>query len=90
MNIKSKIAGAVAVAVLFAGLAIPTSKAQARGGWGLGAAVLGGAIVAGAVANNAAYGRNYYVVDGYRRCRWERRFNDYGDYLGTVKVCRVY
>ena len=43
MNIKSKIAGAVAVAALFAGLAIPTSEAQARGGWGLGAAVLGGA-----------------------------------------------
>ena len=55
-----------------------------------GGEAAGGAIVAGAVANNAAYGRNYYVVDGYRRCRWERRFNDYGDYLGTVKVCRVY
>ena len=88
MNIKSKIAGAVAVTALFAGLAIPTSEAQARGGWGLGAAVLGGAIVAGAVANNAAYGRNYYVVDGYRRCRFVRNYDAYGYYVGTSKVCR--
>ena len=36
MNIKSKIAGAVAVTALFAGLAIPASEAQDRGGWGLG------------------------------------------------------
>ena len=55
-----------------------------------GASVPPSSVARGAVANNAAYGRNYYVVDGYRRCRWERRFNDYGDYLGTVKVCRVY
>jgi hypothetical protein len=89
MSIKSKIAGALAVATLAGGLAIPTSEAQARGGWGIGAAIVGGAVVGAAVANSAAYGGTYYV-DGYRRCRWERRFNAYGDYIGTVKVCRVY
>ena len=43
----------------------------------------------GAVANSAAYGGTYYV-DGYRRCRWERQYDSYGFYAGTVKVCRVY
>ena len=56
MTIKSKIAAAVAIATLAGSLAIPTSAAQARGGWGLGAAVLGTAIVGAAVANSAPYG----------------------------------
>jgi hypothetical protein len=91
MSIKSKIAAALAIVTLAGSLAIPTSSAQAghHGGWGIGAAVVGGAIVGAAVANGAAYGGGYYV-DGYRRCRWERQFNAYGDYVGTVKVCRVY
>ena len=50
MTIKSKIATAVAIATLAGSLAIPTSAAQARGGWGLGAAVLGTAIVGATVA----------------------------------------
>jgi hypothetical protein len=89
MIIKSKIAGAVAVATLAASLAIPTSSAQARNGWGIGAAILGGAVVGAAVANSAPYG-GYYAVDGYRRCGWERQYDAYGYYIGTVKVCRVY
>jgi hypothetical protein len=66
MNIKSKIAAALAVVTLAGGLAVPTSS-----------------------AHSAAYDGVYYA-DGYRRCRWERQFNAYGDYVGTVKVCRVY
>jgi len=88
MNLKSKIAGALAVVTLAGSLAIPTSSAQARGGWGIGAAIVGGAVVGAAVANSAAYGG--YYVDGYRRCRWERQYDAYGFYVGTAKVCRVY
>jgi hypothetical protein len=32
----------------------------------------------------------YYAVDGVRRCAWERQYDRYGFYIGTVKVCRVY
>ena len=85
MTIKSKIAAALAVVTLAGGLAIPTSSAQAGHGWGIGAGLLVGA----AVASSAAYGGTYYV-DGYRRCRWERQYDSYGFYVGTVKVCRVY
>lgn len=88
MNTKSKIAGALAVLTLATSLAIPTSSAQARGGWGIGAAIVGGAIVGATVANSAAYGG--YYVDGYRRCRWERQYDSYGFYIGTAKVCRYY
>ena len=89
MTIKSKIATAVAIATLAGSLAIPTSAAQARGGWGLGAAVLGTAIVGATVANSVPYG-GYYAVDGVRRCGWERQYDRYGVDIGTVKVCRVY
>jgi hypothetical protein len=89
MTIRSKIATAVAIATLAGSLAIPTSAAQARGGWGLGAAVLGTAIVGATVANSVPYG-GYYAVDGVRRCAWERQYDRYGFYIGTVKVCRVY
>ena len=89
MTIKSKIATAVAIATLAGSLAIPTSAAQARGGWGLGAAVLGTAIVGATVGNSVPYG-GYYAVDGVRRCGWERQYDRHGFYIGTVKVCRVY
>src|SRR4029079_15021593 len=94
MTIKSKIATAVAIATLAGSLAIPTSAAQARGGWGIGpprpgradvgggvvgAAVLGAAVVGAAVANSAPYD-GYYALDGYRRCGWERQYDRYGFY----------
>jgi hypothetical protein len=90
MITKSKIAGIAAALTIAAGLAIPTSSANAgHYGWGVGAAVVGGAIVGAAVADSAAYGGVYYA-DGYRRCRWERRYDSLGFYVGTVKVCRYY
>jgi hypothetical protein len=90
MNIRSKIAGALAALTLVIGIAIPTSAAQAghHHGWGVGAAVLGGAIVGAAVASGATYGGAYYPA--YRRCHWERRYDPYGFYIGTVRVCRSY
>jgi hypothetical protein len=91
MTIKSKITAALAVVTLAGGLAIPTSSAQAghHGGWGIGAGIVGAAIVGSAIAANAAPYGGYYV-DGYRRCGWERQYNSFGDYVGTVKVCRIY
>ena len=58
-------------------------------GWAIGAAVLGAAVVGATVANSAPYD-GYYAVEGYRRCGWERQYDRYGFYVGTVKVCRVY
>jgi hypothetical protein len=89
MSLKSKIAASLAVVTLAASLTVPTSAANAGGhhGWGIAGAVIGSAIVAGAVAN--AYAEPVYV-DGYRRCRFERQYNAYGDYVGTAKVCRYY
>jgi hypothetical protein len=88
MNLQSKIAAGLAVVALAASLTVPTSAANAgHRGWGIAGAVIGSAIVAGAVAN--AYAEPVYV-DGYRRCRFERQYNGYGDYVGTAKVCRYY
>ena len=88
MNLKSKIAAGLAVVTLAASLTVPTSAAHAgHHGWGIAGAVIGGAIVAGAVANS--YAEPVYV-ESYRRCRFERQYNAYGDYLGTVRVCRTY
>ena len=86
MNTKTKFAAALAVVTLATSLA---SAAQAgHRGWGIGAGIVGAAIVGAAVANSAPYGG--YYVDGYRRCAWERQYDSYGFYVGTVKVCRVY
>ncbi len=89
MTIKSKIAAALAVVTLASSLAIPTSCGP-------------GAATAGASARHrrrrdrrrarlpTARPTAAYYVDGYRRCRWERQYDAYGFYVGTVKVCRVY
>jgi hypothetical protein len=88
MSIKSKIATALAVVTLAGSLATPTSSAQARNGWGVGAAILGGAVVGAAVVNSAA--ADGYYAEGYRRCHFRRQYDAFGYYVGTVKVCRVY
>jgi hypothetical protein len=90
MTIKSTIATALTVATLAGSLVIPTSSAQAgHRGWGIGAGLVGAAIVGTAVAASAAPYGGYYV-DGYRRCGLERQYDVYGNYIGKVKVCRVY
>ena len=78
---------AVAALALATTLAIPASEAQARG-WGLAAGLVGGAIVAGAIAANA--NANTVYVDGYRRCRFVRRYDQFGYYVGTARVCNYY
>ena len=90
MTITSKLSATLAALALAASLAIPTSSANAGGkGWGIGAAIVGGAIVGAAVANSYSYAQPVYV-DGYRRCRFVRHYDDAGFYLGTAKVCRYY
>ena len=78
---------AVAALALATTLAIPASEAQARG-WGLAAGLVGGAIVAGAIAANA--NANSVYVDGYRRCRFVRQYDQFGYYVGTARVCNYY
>ncbi len=87
MTIKTKITAALAVATLATALAVPSSEAQARG-WGIAAGIVGGAIVAGAIASHA--NANTVYVDGYRRCRFVRNYDQFGYYVGTTKVCRYY
>ncbi len=88
MSITSKIAAALAVVAVATSLVVPTSDAQARGGWGLGAALVGGAIIGGTIAAHSAPYGGYYVEG--RRCRFERQYDAYGFYVGTAKVCRYY
>ena len=78
---------AVAALALATTLAIPASEAQARG-WGLAVGLVGGAIVAGAIAANA--NANTVYVDGYRRCRFVRQYDQFGYYVGTARVCNYY
>ena len=87
MSIKTKTAAALAVLTLATSLALPASEAQARG-WGLAAGLVGGAIVAGAIAANA--NANTVYVDGYRRCRFVRQYDQFGYYVGTTRVCNYY
>ena len=87
MTIKTKTVAALAVLTLATSLALPSSQAQARG-WGLAAGLVGGAIVAGAIAANA--NANTVYVDGYRRCRFVRQYDQFGYYVGTTRVCNYY
>ncbi len=84
MITKSKIAAALAVVTLAGGLA--TTSAEAKG-WHIGAGLAAGALVGAAVATSASANGVYYIDGGYR-CRWERRYDRFGYYVGTVKVCR--
>jgi hypothetical protein len=86
MTTKSKIVAALAVVTLAGGLA--TTSAEAKG-WHIGAGLAAGALVGAAVVTSAAANGVYYVDGGYR-CRWERRYDAFGFYVGRVKVCRAY
>jgi hypothetical protein len=86
MSFKIKTAAALTVLTLAATFAMPAPDANAKGkGWAIGAGILGAAIVSSAIANS--YADDLYYDDG-PRCHLRRKFNSYGEYLGTVKVCR--
>ena len=86
MNTKIKFAAALTALTVATTLAIPSSDAQARR-WGLGLGLVTGAVVGAAIANS--YAQPVYV-GGVRRCFWQRQFDGLGNYMGTVKVCKVY
>ena len=88
MNTKVKFAAALTALTVATTLAMPSSDAQARRwGLGLGLGLATGVIVGAAIANS--YAQPVYV-GGFRRCHLERQFDGYGNYLGAVRVCRVY
>lgn len=84
MSIKTRIAAVALAALAVTGtMAGTTTQAQAKPlGWGIGAGLVGAAIVGTAIA---ASNDGYYY--GYRRCGWTPRYNVYGQYMGSVRVC---
>jgi hypothetical protein len=79
---KTKIAAALVAAVTLGAVSVAgTSQAQAHhfnGGWGWGGLGLGLAI-------GAAAASDYVYVP---RCHFVRQFDQFGNYVGTAKVCR--
>ncbi len=88
MNAKVKFAAALTALTVATTLAMPSSEAQARR-WGpaLGLGIVTGAVVGAAIANS--YAQPVYV-GGVRRCHWQSQFDGFGNYMGKVKVCRIY
>ena len=82
------VAGTLAAVTITVGvLATSSTEAQAWGrrGWGPG---LGFGIAAGVIgaAAFAATAPHYYVAPGVS-CRFVERYDRWGNYRGTVKVC---
>jgi hypothetical protein len=88
MNTKIKFAAALTALTVATTLAMPSSEAQARRwGLGLGLGLATGVVVGSAIANS--YAQPVYV-GGVRRCFWQRQFDGLGNYMGSVKVCKIY
>lgn len=87
MSIKTKIAAfALATLAVAGSLATTSTKAEAYpiNNWGyVGAGLATAAIVGTAIA--ASNGPVYYTT--YRRCGWAPRYNVFGQYIGSVRVC---
>ena len=87
MSIKSKIAALALAALAVTGtFATTTTKAGAYpiNNWGyVGAGLATAAIIGTAVA--ASNGPVYYT--SYRRCGFAPRYNVFGQYIGSVRVC---
>ena len=49
----------------------------------VGPAILGAAVIGTVAAASTHDGYCY----GYRRCGWTPRYNVYGQYMGSVRVC---
>lgn len=91
MSIKTKFAAlALATLALTGSIAATTTKAEAypinNWAWGVGAGLATAAIVSTAVA--ASNGPVYYT--SYRRCGLVPRYNAFGQYMYSVKVCNFY
>ncbi|HXI05361.1 MAG: hypothetical protein ACRC1G_07780 [Bradyrhizobium sp.] len=85
MSIKTKTAALALATLAVAGsLATSTTKAEAYPikPW-VGPAIVGAAIVGTAIA---ASGGPVYA-GGYRRCGWAPRYDAFGQYMYSVRVC---
>jgi hypothetical protein len=88
---KTIAAGLAAVALATAFSAFST-EAQARPhGWGvgLGVGLAAGALIGAAAASSVYAGPAYVVAPGYR-CRYVARYDAFGYYVGTQKICDIY
>lgn len=87
MSIKTKFAALAVAALAAAGsIASTATPAEAHGfhpGWGIGAGLVGAAIVGSAIAASNPYPYGY----GYVRCGYVRRFDAFGNYIGTIRTC---
>jgi hypothetical protein len=81
MSIKTKIA-ALALATIAVTGAMASTQAQAKPLNWIGPAIVGAAVIGTAVAVSSNGGYAY----GYR-CGWTPRYNVYGQYMGSVRVC---
>jgi len=84
-------AGTLAALTITVGaLATSSTEAQAWGKKGWGPAI--GLGIAAGVIGSAAYaasGPGYYVAPGYTSCRYVERYDVYGNFRGTRKVCDI-
>jgi hypothetical protein len=92
MNKLTKIAAvsAAALTLTVGALATSSTEAQAWGKKGWGPAI--GLGIAAGVIGGAAYAATYpgYYVGGPVGCRWVARYDAWGNYRGSVKVCDLY
>jgi len=84
---KSKtIAAALAALTLASTFTAIGGQAQAHPhfghGWGIGAGFAAGALIGAAAANT-------YYAPAYTDCRYVDRYDRWGNYVRTVKVCDV-
>ena len=92
MNKFTKIAaGTLAALTLTAGVLATSGEAQAfpKKGWGPGIGFGIAAGVIGAAAYGAYAAPGYYVAPGYTSCRYVERYDVYGNFRGTRKVCDI-
>jgi hypothetical protein len=87
MIAKSKFTVAAVAALAFVAVA-STGQAEAKG-FGRGLAIGLGVGAVAAVAASTAYARPVYVAP-VTRCFMKDRFDPWGNYIGTVQVCRAY
>jgi hypothetical protein len=84
---RKTVAAAVAALTLVTATAMTGTPAQAKG-WKTGVAIgVGIGLLAGAAAAHAYHGP-YYATHGYS-CRPVARYDHWGNYIGTARVCGV-
>jgi hypothetical protein len=83
MSIKTRLAAFALATVAVTGAMVSSStQAQAKPPHWVGPAIVGAAVVGTAIAvSNDGY------YHGYRRCGWAPRYNVFGQYVGSVRVC---